>query len=318
MPAHDIEDISIDGHAGVALTSPKGDVRVCVLPALAMLIPSIEHAGTELLGQRAGVRAYADRGSTMGIPLLYPWANRIAGLEYAAAGRTTRLDPASPLLRLDGAGLPIHGLRTAGRGWRVCGRRSDAAGAAIESVLDAAADPGIMAAFPFPHQIRVGVELKGAELAIDVAIHAGADAPVPVALGFHPYLRLPGVPRPEWRVRLPVVRHASLDARGLPTGASDAVAPTDGALGRRTYDDLFTELAPPRAFTLAGGGRTLTLTMETGFPVAQVFAPADDAVIAFEPMTAPVNALAQGGPALPIVAPGGVFRTRFTLAVTGT
>ena len=316
MPSHQIEDISIDGHAGVALTSAEGGVRVCVLPALAMLIPSVRHRGAELLGQRGGVAAYADRGSTMGIPLLYPWANRIAGLEYTAAGRTGRLDPSSPLVRLDGAGLPIHGLRTAGRGWRVCGRRSDMDGAAVESVFDAAADPAIMAAFPFPHRIRVGVALTGAELAIEVAIHAGPDAPVPVAFGFHPYLRLPDVPRPTWRVGLPVRRHAALDARGLPTGASDPARPFEGALGERAYDDLFTELAAPRAFSLAGGGRRITLTMEAGFPVAQVFAPRDDAVIAFEPMTAPVNALVTGGPALPVAPPGGVFRARFTVAVT--
>ena len=46
-----------------------------------------------------------------------------------------------------------------------------------------------------------------------------------------------------------------------------------------------------------------------------MFAPPDDAVIAFEPMTAPVNALVTGGSALPVVPPGGVFRARFTVAV---
>ena len=36
--------------------------------------------------------------------------------------------------------------------------------------------------------------------------------PVPVAFGYHPYLVLPGVPRAEWEVELPVDARLLLDA----------------------------------------------------------------------------------------------------------
>ena len=52
---------------------------------------------------------------------------------------------------------------------------------------------------------------------------------------------------------------------------------------------------------LAGGGRRIELAFLSGFPYAQVFAPAEDAVVAFEPMTAPTNALVSGGPELPLL-----------------
>ena len=42
---------------------------------------------------------------------------------------------------------------------------------------------------------------------------------MPVAFGYHPYLRLPGAPREAWEVTLPVRAHAELDDRGIPTGA---------------------------------------------------------------------------------------------------
>ena len=76
-------------------------------------------------------------------------------------------------------------------------------------------------------------------------------------------------------------------------------------------------LAPPdgAAFVLEGGGRRIELAFETGYPYAQVFAPADDAVIAFEPMTAPANALVTAGPELTLLAPGDSYRAAFSITV---
>ena len=66
---------------------------------------------------------------------------------------------------------------------------------------------------------------------------------------------------------------------------------------------------------LAGGGRTIELRFESGYGYAQVFAPAADDVIAFEPMTAPTNALVQGGAALPLLEPGGRYEAVFAIDV---
>ena len=47
-----------------------------------------------------------------------------------------------------------------------------------------------------------------------------------------------------------------------------------------------------------------------------MYAPADDDVLAFEPMTAPTNALVTGGPDLQLLAPGDTYRATFSLTVT--
>ena len=47
-----------------------------------------------------------------------------------------------------------------------------------------------------------------------------------------------------------------------------------------------------------------------------MYAPADDDVVAFEPMTAPTNALVAGGPDLPLLEPGGRYEAIFTITVT--
>ena len=52
-----------------------------------------------------------------------------------------------------------------------------------------------------------------------------------------------------------------------------------------------------------------------GYGFAQVYAPADDDVIAFEPMTAPTNALVRGGPELPILQPGDHYEAGFRITV---
>ena len=67
---------------------------------------------------------------------------------------------------------------------------------------------------------------------------------MPIAFGYHPYLRLPGVARPEWRVEVPVHEQLRLDAQMLPTGERVDAEVHAGRLGARTFDDAF--LAPRR------------------------------------------------------------------------
>lgn len=99
-----------------------------------------------------------------------------------------------------------------------------------------------------------------------------------------------------------------------PTGASAAVGAQAGALGTRTYDDGYVGVAPGAEFVVAGGSRRVVVRFEEGYPVAQVFAPATDDVICFEPMTAPTNALLSGD-RLPLVAPGERHRATFSITV---
>jgi galactose mutarotase-like enzyme len=146
-------------------------------------------------------------------------------------------------------------------------------------------------------------------------VHASADDPVPIAFGYHPYLRLPGVAREDWHVEVPVSEQLRLDAQMLPTGERVAAEVFPGRLGSRTFDDAFVAPADAAPFVLAGGDRRIELAFLAGYPYAQVFAPSDDDVIAFEPMTAPTNALVDGGAELPVLAPGESYRARFAITL---
>jgi len=65
---------------------------------------------------------------------------------------------------------------------------------------------------------------------------------------------------------------------------------------------------------VCAGVRRISVEMIAGYPFTQIYAPADPAVICFEPMTAPTNALASGD-GLVIVEPGESFSASFAIAV---
>jgi aldose 1-epimerase len=267
----------------VTLRDPVADVCATFAPGAGMVCCSLRHEGEELVAQNDGLEAYARTGATMGIPLLHPWANRLDGWSYAALGRTVDLRAARAIVPVEEHGLPIHG--TLPRAWRVV---------ASDWRLAAELAEGASAAFPYPHRVRLEVELSVATLRIRTTVMPTSPHAVPVAFGFHPYFVLPGVPRAAWRIELPVRCHVVTDERLIPDGPPERVEPYSGPLGDRVYDDGFDQLEQPAVFAVAGGGRRIEVAFEQGYGVAQVFAPADRDVVCFEPMTAPANALATG------------------------
>lgn len=306
----------VDRAPALTLSTPSaGGVEVAFVPGAGMVGCSLRHRGEEILGQRRGLRAYVSDRATMGIPLLYPWANRIARRRFTVAGRDVVIDPKATPLRLDAAGLPMHGLLTAAAGWQVERHEAVGDGGVLAARFDFAAHDDLMAAFPFPHELELEATLAGPVLAIATTVRASADGPVPVAFGFHPYLRLPGVARSQWHVEVPVREQLRLDASMLPTGERVDVRVHPGALGARTFDDAYLAPTGGAPFVLAGGGRRIELAFLEGYPYAQVFAPEDDDVIAFEPMTARTNALVGGGADLPLLAAGASYRAAFSITL---
>ncbi len=317
MASHEVRDEHVDGLDGLALLSHEHGLRAAFCPGAGMVGYSLTHHGEELLGQRGGLAAYRERGSSFGIPLLHPWANRLDGMTYSEGGRSVALDPSGSPVHLDGNGMPIHGVLAASPHWRVIGSTPGGGRAAVAARLDYAAHEELLAAFPYPHELHVQADLVDNALTIVTILLPTAELGVPVSFGWHPYLRLPGVPRAEWRLELPVLRRAQLDGRGLPTGDIETVAIEPGPLGDRAYDDHFIELDRPAIFAVEGGGRRIEVEFGPGYPCAQVYAPGagEEPLICFEPMTAPVNALVSGE-GLRTVPPGGSFRAEFTVRVS--
>lgn len=296
------------------LAVPGGDLEARFAVGAGMVGCSLTHRGEELLGLRGGLDAYLARGKTFGVPLLYPWANRLGAWGYEAAGQTVTIDRGSAPVRADPHDLPIHGALPTACDWRRTDADTQDDGAALTAELDWTADDRRRQIFPFAHRVRIDVRLTDDTLRLQATVRpTGGDA-VPLAFGFHPYLAPPGAPRREWRVELPAMTHLQLDERGLPTGAREPQPAETFALADRAYDDLYALDAGPGRFAVEDGVRRIAVTFEEGFTHAQIFAPLAEDVVCFEPMTAPVDAL-RTHDALRLVAPGAEARAGFAIRV---
>lgn len=310
----------------VRLSDEGASLEATFVPAAGMLCCSLRHRGDELLAQNAGVAAYVERGKTMGVPLLYPWANRLAAFDYSVDGRAVTVPHDRTRVSQDGNGLPIHGVIGGRLAWELTREPASGAQSLAAHLSWSDSEPELFEIFPFRHDLTYEASLAGGRLEVWVNVHAcGADV-VPVAFGFHPYLSLPGVPREHWLVQLPAMRRLALDAQQIPVGQQVQVGsgwsrePTLGQaqaarrleLAEHEFDDGFDMVTDPARFEVAGGDRRLALDLLEGYPCAQVFAPRSGQFICFEPMTAPANAL-RSGSGLRVLAPGERCRAGFAI-----
>jgi galactose mutarotase-like enzyme len=207
-----------------------GELRALFLPCAGMLCASLRHRGDEMLGRVENIEAAAAKGSTAGIPLLHPWANRLAGLAYRAAGRSVMLDRSSPLLHFDDRGLPMHGVPWPLLAWETVAASQDRIAAQLDWTRS-----DLLEVFPFRHRIQIVASLDRESLTLETKLTAGPDGPVPVSFGFHPYFVLPGLPRGEWQLDLPAMRRLALDERGIPSGAETSFPAGESLLGKTNY-----------------------------------------------------------------------------------
>ncbi|PJE07977.1 aldose 1-epimerase [Mycobacterium sp.] len=275
----------------VTLRDPSSSVAAQFVPEAGMIGTSLTDAGVELLGQRRGLQAYLTAGKTMGIPVLYPWANRLSADTYTAEGATVTLRPGENGVRADPAGLPIHGVLAAYPHWRVTGESANE----LTADLDFGADEKLLASFPYPHLLTMRVRLAERTLTISTTVTPIGDRAVPLCFGYHPYLQLPGADRAEWVIETPALRHLSLDERGLPTGQTAAQPACSQRLDADTFDDAYDGVEDGAVFAVSAGGRRIEVRFERGYSAAQIFAPPGEDVICFEPMAAPTDALRRGG-----------------------
>ena len=131
----------------------------------------------------------------MGIPLLYPWANRLGARRFEVAGREVDLDAAEPPPSTDPQGLPIHGLLAAASGWEVL-RHEETGEGVVEAAFDFTAHPGLLDAFPFPQTLLLKAGLDGPELTIALTVAAAGGVAGPGLLRLSP---LPAAARGEAR-----------------------------------------------------------------------------------------------------------------------
>ena len=82
--------------------------------------------------------------------------------------------------------------------WDVVEVKADQGAAWVTSRLEFYRQPDWMAQFPFAHTIEMTYRLQDGTLEVSVKLNNLSAAPMPVAIGFHPYYQVNDAPRDDW------------------------------------------------------------------------------------------------------------------------
>lgn len=327
--------------ATLTLTHAGSGSSLELVPDAGMVALSWTVAGREALALPCARAEFLSSARTGGLPLLYPYANRLGADRLEACGRSIDLARV-PTLKRDDKGHPIHGLLLRRGGWSL----AVLGPGAIEAELDWRSQSELMAAYPFPHALRIAWSMRAgatpgsAALAVTTTIDARFGADVPAAFGWHPYF---AVERPEVaRIMLAPVTPVELGEQGLPapgavarsaSGAAGVSAPQESSVGQG-QDALFrrdigsapgvaagaSASAPggvpglAHAASIVDAHRRIDIRMDRSYPFMQLFSPKGASFVCIEPMSAPTDALRSGDAS--VVRAGSTLAATFEVEIT--
>ncbi len=273
-------------------------------PSAGCVATSWKVDGEEVLALPSPREDFLRSVRTGGIPLLYPYANRLRSDQFEVARKPVDLRVDENLKR-DPSGFPIHGLLLRWGEWELS-RQSESR---LEASIKWSAHPRLMAPYPFPHTLKLTWELgveeceagREATLKVTTTIDANEGSSVPIAFGWHPYLAVGDIA--SARIELPARKSIALGSNGLPSlnplqapwipASSEPVGGNQDALFELSSD------VAQRVITVVDGSRRTILSFDAGYMCLQLYSPEGKSFACLEPMSAPTSALTDGAIVLP-------------------
>lgn len=253
---------------------------------------------------------FVARPGSCGIPLMFPFPNRVRDGRFVFRGQRYAVEPAR------------HGF-VRDKAWTVeaFGALSGEEGESAfvrSSLRSADCGEAILGQFPFPFRLEVTYSLRGLALEMETAVINEGDRTLPWGFGIHPYFR-----KPEGgSLRVPAAERWELEEH-LPTGRKLPAAGRYDLRGSANLsglelDDVYTCLEGEEIVCqlddLDRGLRTEIAFLAAAFPNVTVYTPpAPRAAICIEPQTCPTDVfnLATGrvpGAGLRLLEPGETAR----------
>ncbi len=269
----------------------------------------------EILDSHPDFAQTGERPSGNGIPLLFPFPNRIRDGRFSWDGQDYEI-PSAP-----GRPHPIHGFAL-DTPWRVIEQTESHVIGEWQLSLDA---PNRLGFWPTDCQIQVKYELSGPQLRSRIRIINPDSRPMPWGFGTHAYFRLPlssGSRLSDCLIQAPATEQWLL-ADLIPTGERRP-APAQKrieagvSLGATSFDDVYSGLQPEAgALTCVmmdqRAGREIVQVCDPRFRELVVYTPPDRSAVCMEPYTCVTDAInlqAQGIDAgWQVLPPGGVYET---------
>ncbi|MDE0020213.1 MAG: aldose 1-epimerase [Candidatus Poribacteria bacterium] len=259
----------------------------------------------------------ADNPTGRGIPILFPFPNRVRNGAWTFRGKTYQFE------NVQAAGHHLHGL-VYNRQWTVQSLEAGEEFAACSMSFDAESAEGVLEQYPFPFHLTAAYTLAGGALQLTFsALNAGGED-MPMGVGFHPYFSAPigeETDPSDCIATVPADAYWELDEL-LPTGR---ILPVFDSFDLRqgqpfegmSFDDLFTQVSHEKSgvsrCSIEDRAIRLRTVLESGkeFRELVLYTPPNRRSLCIEPYTCPTDAAnleARGIEAgLIVLPPGGVF-----------
>ncbi len=240
------------------------------------------------------------RPTRSGIPVLFPFPNRIRDGRFAWAGQYHQLPLNDPAQK-----NAIHGFACRNP-WRVSDSGADGESAWVRGVFRCSTDaPESLPLWPADHQITLTIRLGRGKLRVEAEVQNPDEAVLPFGLGYHPYFHIPFASTDngdDYGIEVPAAEYWALE-ENLPIGER---RPVDAArnLNRLRHfaelklDDVLTALTdrPARMDgliergSITGPSGTLRVFCSPAFREMVVFTPPHRQAFCIEPYTCTTDA----------------------------
>ncbi len=321
--------MSEQGVPVIRLVDAARGVEVSVLPSIGNRVSEMKVHGENILYfPSTDLAEFQKKPELSGVPFLAPWANRLGEDSFWANGKRYLFNMTLGNVR---GPVPLHGLLQNSDLWEVTEVGADRKSAHVTSRLLFWKHPELMAQWPFAHEYEISYRLADGVLEVKLTVTNRSAETMPITVGFHPYYRIPGVPRDQWVASIPARRIVVTDSRLVATGDYKPFdMPNPLPLLGHPLDTGFTDLerdAEGRAhFSIEAQGRKVETLFGPKYPVAVIYAPPAPEgqtrdFICFEPMAGITNAvnLNHEGryPELQTVASGATWTESFWIRASG-
>jgi aldose 1-epimerase len=327
----------------VRLTDVRHQTQVSIAPSLGDFVFEMSVKGQNVIYfPAATIEAFKEHPVFQGIPFLAPWGNRLDEQAFYANGKRYAFNMSLGNVR---GAIPSHGFLWQTSSWQTVELKADKQSAWLTSRLEFYRHPDWMAQFPFAHTIEITQRLHDGVLEVTTKIDNLSTDPMPVAIGFHPYVRLTDSKREDWTISVGAKSHFLLQPNKIPTGETEPITnifknPDAAALADYNLDDDFGDLVRDSqgraSFSVSDKKQRVTVQFGPTYQAAVIYSPnpkdarprpanasppQDPNFICFEPMASVTDAmnLEYKGKltGVQMIAPGGTWQGSFWIIPSG-
>lgn len=297
-----VQEEDFHGHTVYVLIDHEAGREARVLPSVGNNCISYKirkgDGQMELLFTPPDPETLQGRASGYGIPILFPWPNRVDEGRFSFDGKDHQLETPGPGEHASHGYVHVRPWQVADSG------ASDADGAWVTSVFKSADFPEIAEYFPFPFEAKVTYRLKDGVLIHEFEGTNVGEGDMPVGLGIHPYFPLPladGGNRDECTVQMPAETYWPLRDDPIPTGEILSVEGTVydvrnvTPLKDRFYDNVWSGVQLTNGWSRCEyvdptAGVKIVMEADDVFRELVLYAPDSRPIVCFEPYTCVTNA----------------------------